>query len=59
LSKWVKFRNIVAHEYLDIKWGSIRKFIKGANTLYKNFLNTAKQYLEKKIEEESEQEEKK
>jgi uncharacterized protein YutE (UPF0331/DUF86 family) len=58
LSKWVKFRNIVAHEYLDIKWSSISKFIKGADTLYKNFLNTAKQYLESKIEEESEQEEK-
>jgi uncharacterized protein YutE (UPF0331/DUF86 family) len=27
LSKWVRLRNIVTHEYLDIKWSSISKFI--------------------------------
>ena len=27
LSKWVRFRNIISHEYLDIKWASIKRFI--------------------------------
>lgn len=27
LSKWVRFRNIISHEYLDIRWASIKRFI--------------------------------
>lgn len=30
LAEWVRFRNIIAHEYLDIRWGSIKKFIQEA-----------------------------
>ncbi len=52
VSGWVRFRNIVAHEYLDIKWNSISKFIKETETLYKDFLNTLKKYLENKIKSE-------
>ncbi len=51
LSRWVKFRNIVAHEYLDIRWSSIHKFISETEGLYKDFLDKAKIYLEKKISE--------
>ena len=47
LSKWVRFRNIIAHEYLDIRWNSIKKFIQETEVLYKNFLNGVKKYLEK------------
>ncbi|KKL73837.1 hypothetical protein LCGC14_2070900 [marine sediment metagenome] len=50
LSNWVKFRNIVTHEYLDIRWASIRKFIDQTNPLYKNFLEKIKGYLEKRLQ---------
>ncbi|MEW6607724.1 MAG: HepT-like ribonuclease domain-containing protein [bacterium] len=51
LSTWVKFRNIVAHEYLDIRWSSIKRFISETESLYKDFLDKVKIYLEKKITE--------
>jgi len=51
LSRWVKFRNILAHEYLDIKWTSIKKFIAETEPLYRTFLDKAKEYLEIKIAE--------
>lgn len=57
LSKWVKFRNIIAHEYLDIKWSSINKFINETEMLYRNFLNILKQFHRKILE--SEEKEKK
>ncbi|NIM11745.1 MAG: DUF86 domain-containing protein [Candidatus Aminicenantes bacterium] len=56
LSKWVRFRNIVAHEYLDIKWNSIKKFIDETETLYKNFVVIIKQYVKSKQEAEQEEE---
>ena len=49
LSDWVRFRNIIAHEYLDIRWASIKKFIEEAEPLYKNFLKDVKEYLEKQL----------
>jgi uncharacterized protein YutE (UPF0331/DUF86 family) len=45
LSEWVRFRNIIAHEYLDIRWSSIRKFIDEAEPAYGGFLKTLKEYL--------------
>ncbi len=50
LSNWVWFRNIVAHEYLDIRWNSIKKFVNETEPLYKGFLEKLKQYLEKQLE---------
>lgn len=55
LSKWVRFRNIIAHEYLDIKWSSITRFINETGPLYKDFLKALRRYLEHKLEEEKEQ----
>ena len=49
LSSWVKFRNIISHEYLDIRWASIKRFITETESLYKDFLDKTKAYLEKKI----------
>ncbi len=49
LSNWVKFRNIVTHEYIDIRWASISKFIDQTNPLYKKFLEKVKGYLEKRL----------
>lgn len=51
LSRWVKFRNIISHEYLDIRWASIKKFISETKPLYKDFLDKANAYLREKIEE--------
>ena len=48
LSKWVRFRNIISHEYLDIKWASIKRFIGETESLYKRFLNNVKEYVKKK-----------
>ncbi|MDA8214696.1 MAG: DUF86 domain-containing protein [Nitrospiraceae bacterium] len=54
LAGWVRLRNIVAHEYLDIRWSSIKKFISETEPLFRNFLEKTKKYLEKKIVEDSE-----
>ena len=50
LSEWVRFRKIIAHEYLDIRWVSIKRFIEEAEPLYKSFLKDVKKYLEKQLE---------
>lgn len=42
---WVKLRNILAHEYLDIKWHKIEDFIKNSNVQFKDFLESAKKFL--------------
>jgi len=51
LSQWVRLRNIVAHEYLDIRWDSIEKFIQETEPAYKNFLEKVKKYLKEKCSE--------
>jgi len=48
LSRWVRLRNIISHEYLDIRWLSIKKFISESKPLYDDFLNKVRGYLEKK-----------
>lgn len=48
LSGWIKLRNIISHEYLDIKWNSIKKFIQETQPLYRNFLKEVKEYIAKK-----------
>lgn len=50
LSKWVRLRNIISHEYLDIRWSSIKKFISETKPSYEDFLNRVRKYLEAKIE---------
>ena len=47
LSEWVRFRNIIAHEYLDIRWASIKKFIQEAEPLFTNFVKEVQKYLER------------
>lgn len=49
LSEWVKLRNIISHEYLDIRWNSIKKFIEETELVYRNFFGNVKKYLEKKL----------
>ncbi len=48
LSEWVRLKNILIHEYLDIKWSFINRFIVEAEQLYKNYLEEVKVYIEKK-----------
>jgi uncharacterized protein YutE (UPF0331/DUF86 family) len=36
LSEWVRFRNIIAHECLDIRWASIKRVIEEAEPSYNN-----------------------
>jgi uncharacterized protein YutE (UPF0331/DUF86 family) len=54
ISKWVKLRNIISHEYLDIRWSSIKNFLVDAKQLYDNFLITVRAYLEKHNTEDTE-----
>ena len=45
MAEWVRLRNIISHEYLDIRWNSINKFIQEAEAIYKNFLNKIEEYI--------------
>jgi uncharacterized protein YutE (UPF0331/DUF86 family) len=54
LSRWVKFRNIITHEYLDLKWNSISKFIGEVELLYKNFTAIIRRYIQSELESENE-----
>jgi uncharacterized protein YutE (UPF0331/DUF86 family) len=48
VSEWIRFRNVIAHEYLDIRWSSIQKFIQEAEPLFRDFVKEVKGYLERK-----------
>ena len=43
--KWVEFRNILAHEYLDIKWKRIDDFIKNSEQYFQEFIKKVKEFL--------------
>lgn len=49
ISGWVKLRNIIAHEYLDIRWANIKRFISEAKPFYETFLNAVKGYLKERL----------
>jgi uncharacterized protein YutE (UPF0331/DUF86 family) len=49
LSEWVKLRNIISHEYLDVRWNSIRRFIEETEPVYKIFVEDAKIYINQKL----------
>lgn len=44
---WIKLRNILAHEYLDIKWRRIENFIKENKHHFRLFLENAKKFLKR------------
>ncbi len=46
-SKFAEFRNIVAHEYLDIRWSRIQNFMKEAPRFYEQFIKKVKQIIKK------------
>ena len=47
LSGFTKLRNILAHEYLDIKYPHIERFVKEAPAVYKDLLNSTSKFLDK------------
>ena len=44
--QWVKLRNVLAHEYLDIKWKRISGFIQNSESYFRAFIKAAQHYLE-------------
>lgn len=44
-SAFTEFRNIIVHEYLDIKWKKIANFIKEAERLYPKFIERVKKII--------------
>jgi uncharacterized protein YutE (UPF0331/DUF86 family) len=47
LTEWVRLRNIISHEYLDVRWNSINRFIHEAVPVYTAFLE--KEYISKDL----------
>ena len=45
IASWTRLRNILAHEYLDIRWRSLERFIADAPQRSSKFLDCAKKYL--------------
>jgi uncharacterized protein YutE (UPF0331/DUF86 family)/predicted nucleotidyltransferase len=41
-SEFAKLRNVVAHQYLDIKWKKIKNFVREAEKLYSKFMEKVK-----------------
>jgi len=46
ISRWAVLRNILAHEYLDIRWTTIKEFIQTAEPIYRTLLNKIKSILQ-------------
>jgi uncharacterized protein YutE (UPF0331/DUF86 family) len=46
-----RIRYILAHEYLDVRWNSIERFISQSEPIYEKFINEVKEYLKKKFRE--------
>lgn len=45
IAKWAKLRNIVAHQYLDIRWNSIKRFIVESEPSYINLIKGTQKIL--------------
>lgn len=52
LSRWVRLRNIISHEYLDIRWASVKRFVSESKPSYENFSKRVKKYLDERSEKE-------
>lgn len=46
-SKFAEFRNIVAHEYLDIRWNRIQIFMKEAPRFFEQFIKKVKEIVKR------------
>lgn len=45
LSRWAFLRNIVVHEYLDIRWRNIKEFIAESEPIYRKLLEGVKKII--------------
>ena len=45
IASWTRLQNVLAHEYLDVRWRSLEKFILDAPARSGEFLECAKKYL--------------
>jgi uncharacterized protein YutE (UPF0331/DUF86 family) len=45
LSRWAGLRNIVVHEYLDIRWKNIKEFIMESEPVFRQLINGMKKIL--------------
>lgn len=45
LAEGMKIRNILAHQYLDVKWNSIGRFISEGYKIYFDWLNASKRFI--------------
>lgn len=45
ISRWAVLRNILAHEYLDIRWTTIKEFIQAAEPVYRTLLHKIESIL--------------
>jgi len=50
LADWTRFRNLLAHEYVDIRWKSLERFIRESREIHEDFLAMAKRYLKRVME---------
>ncbi|MDN3513708.1 MAG: DUF86 domain-containing protein [Candidatus Brocadia sp.] len=46
ISQWAVLRNILAHEYLDIRWNTIKKFIQTAEPIYRMLIQKIEAVLQ-------------
>ncbi len=45
IAQFAELRNIIAHEYLDIRWSRIQRFVDAVEELYKEFIPEVKKLL--------------
>lgn len=45
LASWVQLRNILAHEYLDLRWKNISEFVGATEPLWQDFTRRTKKFL--------------
>jgi len=45
ISQWDSLRNILAHEYLNIRWDSLKEFIRNSEPIYKKLIDVIKRFL--------------
>ena len=56
VAKWARLRNIITHEYIDIKWDAIKDFIKDTEPIYRRLIQGVKDILASAKSEETKDE---
>jgi len=45
LASWAELRNILAHQYLDLRWKQIKSFVQQAEPYFNQFLESVKKFI--------------